>query len=157
ITQAGSINLGSGISFSGIDHIEFYARGSGSTLTLASPISGGSDVILFSEGDTNVNGNISATDDFESLSGGHFTTNGTTISANNIGIETLNGDVTIDGATLNSETLDITSGGNLNIGLNNPVTMNAVTLSLSAANNLNWSGGTLSGTATNSDGDVTIS
>jgi hypothetical protein len=157
ITQNGSINLGPEISFSGIDHLTFYARGADSNLTLASPISGGSVVHLFSEGDTNVNGNISVTGDFESLSGGHFTANGTTISANSIGIQTLNGGITIDGATLTSETLDITGGGDVNIGLNTPVTINAVTLSLSAANNLNWSGGTLSATATNSDGNVTIS
>ncbi len=157
ITGNGSINLGPEISFSGIDHLEFYARGADSNLTLASPISGGSVVHLFSEGNTNVNGNISVTDDFESLSGGHFTVNGATISANNIAIQTLNGDVTIDGATLTGETLDITGGGDVNIGLNTAVTINAVTLSLSAANNLNWSGGTLSATATNSDGDVTIS
>ncbi len=35
--------------------------------------------------------------------------------------------------------------------------INAVTISLSATNNLNWSGGTFSATATNSDGNVDIS
>ena len=90
ITQNGSINLGSDISFSGIDHLTFYARGSGSNLTLASPISGGSVVHLYSEGSTQVNGDISVSDTFTALTGGDFLAGEGSITATNIDIESLN-------------------------------------------------------------------
>jgi hypothetical protein len=90
ITQNGSIDLGSEISFSGIDHLSFYARGSGSNLTLASPISGGSVVHLYSQGSTQVNGNISVSDTFTSLTGGDFLAGNGLITATNIDILSLN-------------------------------------------------------------------
>jgi hypothetical protein len=97
ITQAGSITLGPEISFSGIDHLEFYARGSGSNLTLASPISGGAVVKLYSEGTVQVNGDITASSDFNSLSGGDYLSGTGTITAFNIDIESLS-NINIDGS-----------------------------------------------------------
>ena len=90
ITQNGAINLGSQISFSGIDHLTFYARGSGSNLTLASPISGGSVVHLNSEGSTQVNGNISVSNSFTSLTGQDFLAGNGTLTATNVDILSLN-------------------------------------------------------------------
>ncbi len=184
-TQNGSINLGSGISFVGEHDLNFYARGSGSNLTVASPITGNTNLEMRAEGNIQVNGAVN-TAQFLSYAGGDFLAGSGPITAtgsidihadhdvnfnlsqfsegtnssqtvtldagNNVNIDTSG-----DGATLTTETLTIAGGGDVNIGLNNPVTINAVTISLSAANNLNWSGGTLSATATNSDGNVSIS
>src|SRR6266404_4940189 len=135
-TQNGAINLGSEISFSGTGDLNFYARGSGSNLTLASPISGFTNLRLYSGGTTQINGDESATN-LSAFSGG---------------------DVNIDGATLTSETLNISGAGDVNIGFGkSAATLNAVSISLSAQHDLNWSGQTSDETATNSDGNVAIS
>jgi hypothetical protein len=134
-TQDGPITLGREISFSGLHDLTLYARGSLSDLTLGSDISTSSQVRLFAEHDIAMTSNIT-TQDIIALAGNNFGANG---------------------GSLNSETLDISAGGDVNLGLNTSTTLNAVTLTLSAGNNLNWSGGTLSATATNSDGNVTIS
>ncbi len=55
-TQNGSINLGSEVSFSGLDRMHIYARGTGSNLTIGSAISTNNDLRLYSEGTVQVNG-----------------------------------------------------------------------------------------------------
>jgi len=154
-TQNGSINLGPEISFSGIHDINFYARGAGSNLTLGSAISGGTRIRLWAQGTIRINGDESAANDFRAFSGGDFLAGTGTVTATDINIQSLS-NVNI-GGSLTSEILNILSAGNLNIGLSNPTTLSAVTISLNAGNNLNWSGGTLNATATNSDGTVDIS
>ena len=109
ITQNGSINLGSQILFSGIDHLTFYARGSGSNLTLASAISGGSVVHLNAEGTVQVNGNITVTDEFRSISGSDFLTGTGTITALNLDIESLSN------ITFDSSLFPDVAGGSLNL------------------------------------------
>jgi len=64
--------------------------------------------------------------------------------------------ITLDGGTISSETLIASSRGDLTIGTLTPVNLFAVTLSLLASNNLTWNGGTLTATATNSSGTVTL-
>ena len=56
-TQNGSINLGNTISFANMPQLQLYARGAGSNLTLASPMSGMGSVFLTAEGSVQVNGN----------------------------------------------------------------------------------------------------
>jgi hypothetical protein len=160
ITQDGSITLGPEISFSGIDHLEFYARGPDSSLTLNSPISGGSVVHLFSGGSLHVDTSVSATDEFKSLSGGNFLQDGGVINASNlimIGQSDPAGPstptITIDGATLTSDTVNIAGVGDINIGLNTPVTINSNELELSILNELDAGvpathGGTIAGDST---------
>lgn len=88
-TQNGSINLGSEISFSGFQDLNFYARGSGSNLTLASPISGiTGNLRLFSEGTIQLNGDI-GTANLRSFSGGDFLAGSGVITATNINIQSL--------------------------------------------------------------------
>src|ERR1700730_53899 len=88
-TVNGSINLGSGIGFSNIGHVTFYARGSGSNLTLGSAISGAAVVHLFSGGTVQVNGDITSSNDFKSFSGGDFLAGTGTVTAKNIDIQSL--------------------------------------------------------------------
>ncbi len=88
-TQNGSINLGSDIAFSGIPHFDFYARGAGSNLTLASPISGADVVNVNAEGTVQINGDITASSDFTSFSGGDYLSGTGTITAFNIDVESL--------------------------------------------------------------------
>ncbi len=64
--------------------------------------------------------------------------------------------ITLDGGTIQSETLLASSRGNLNVGTTLPVNLMAVTISLLATNNVAWDGGTLSATAVNSSGNVTV-
>ncbi|HWY51255.1 MAG TPA: FecR domain-containing protein [Chthoniobacterales bacterium] len=121
ITQDGSINLGSQISFSGIDHLSFYARGSSSNLTLASPISGGSVVDLYSGGTVQVNGNITVTDQFSSLSGGDFLAGSGVITATNVDIESLS-NINIDGSKFpnppdNSGSFVLNAANTLNVAV----------------------------------------
>ena len=108
-TQNGSINLGPEIAFSGIDHLDFYARGSGSNLTLASAISGGSVVHLNAEGTVQVNGNVTASSDFRSISGGDFLAGAGTITALNVDIESLSN------ITFDSSKFPDVAGGSLNL------------------------------------------
>ena len=87
-TEDGPITLGSDISFSGLRDINFYAGGSGSNLTLGSPISASSRIRLFAEGTIQVNGNESAPS-FRAFSGGDFLVGSGVVSAANIEIESL--------------------------------------------------------------------
>ena len=56
-TQNGAINLGNTISFANIPQLQLYARGTGSNLTLASPMTGMGSVLLTAEGSVQVNAN----------------------------------------------------------------------------------------------------
>ena len=118
-TQSGSITLGPDIAFSGISHLTFYARGTGSNLTLASPISGADVVHLDSEGTVQINGNLTATTEFRSFSGGDFLVGTGTITAQTIDIESLS-NLNIDARQFPSPTGDVTfiAGATLNATLN---------------------------------------
>ncbi len=118
-TQSGSITLGPDIAFSGISHLTFYARGTGSNLTLASPISGADVVHLDSEGTVQINGDITATTEFRSFSGGDFLAGTGMITAQTIDIESLS-NLNIDARQFPNPTGDLTfiAGGTLNATLN---------------------------------------
>jgi fibronectin-binding autotransporter adhesin len=64
--------------------------------------------------------------------------------------------ITLNGGTIQSETLLASSRGDLTIGTTTPVNLLAVTLSLVGSNNLAWSGGTLIAAASASSGNVTL-
>lgn len=66
------------------------------------------------------------------------------------------GQITLNGGLIQSETLFAFSRGDLTIGTTSPVTLSATTISLLAANNFSWSGGTLTTTATASSGNVIL-
>jgi hypothetical protein len=107
-TQNGSITLGPEIAFSGIPHLDLYARGTGSNLTMASPISGGDVVHLNAEGMVQINANISA-NDFRLISGGDFVTGTGLVTATSIDIQSLS-NITID----SSKFPDV-AGGSFNL------------------------------------------
>lgn len=84
----GSINL-SGISFENFERLEMYARGTGSNLTLAAPISNINHVRLRAEGSVQVNAPVTAVDEnFKAFAGVDFQT-GSTVNANQITIQSL--------------------------------------------------------------------
>ena len=56
-TQAGSIDLGANIAFSSVPELFLYARGAGSNLTVASPMTNMGAVTLDAEGNVQVNAN----------------------------------------------------------------------------------------------------
>jgi hypothetical protein len=64
--------------------------------------------------------------------------------------------ITIDGGTITSETLLVSSRGDLTVGGTTPVNLSAVTLSLLASRNLTLNGITSTATAGASSGDVLI-
>lgn len=64
--------------------------------------------------------------------------------------------ITINGGTIQSETLRVSSVGDLTVGTTTPVNLSAVTLSLLAQNALTWNGGTSTATATRSAGNVFV-
>jgi FecR protein len=64
--------------------------------------------------------------------------------------------ITLDGGTISSETLLVSSRGDLSVGSTTPVNLSAVTISLVASRNLVWNGGTLTAAASISTGDVTF-
>src|ERR1019366_8015615 len=120
-TQNGSIILDSNIAFSGISHLDFYARGTGSNLTLASPISGGDVVHLYSEGTVQVNGDITAASEFRSFSGGDFLAGSGVITATNVDVESLS-NINIDGSKFpnppdNSGSFVLNATNTLNIAI----------------------------------------
>jgi hypothetical protein len=112
-TQNGPITLGPEISFSGLDELIIYARGSSSDLTLGSDISTTSRVRLLAERDMSVTSSIT-TDDLYAFVG-------------------------------------------RNISIDGQAAIHAPTITLSAGQNLNWSGQTSDETAFNSNGNVSIS
>ena len=170
---AGQITVGGNVKVSSDDATQNGATGSGresasgGTIDLQSNLTTGTGITVTSNGGlfSFLNANAPGPGGSITLStkGADITVNGT-IEADRGTITMDQNDpagstpmITIDAATLTSETLNITGAGDVNVGLTNPATINAVTIALSAANNLNWSGGILSATATNSDGNVSIS
>ena len=115
-TQDGSINLGPEISFSGLHDINFYARGSGSNLTLGSAISVAERIRLWAQGAIQINGDESATD-FKAFSGGNFLAGTGTVTATNINIQSLS-NVNIDA----SKFPDV-AGGIINLNAANTLTI----------------------------------
>jgi hypothetical protein len=77
-TQDGPITLGPDISFSGLNELLIYARGSSSDLTLGSDISTASRVRLLAERDMSVTSSIT-TDDLYAFVGRNVTINGSAI------------------------------------------------------------------------------
>ena len=116
-TQGGSIVLGSEISFQNIQNLVFYARGTNAMLTVGSAINGVSNLVLTSEGSTQLNGNVAA-DSFQAFTGADFLQGIGTISASGIKITSLNGNITVDASRIP----DVATGG---------------TIELNAANTLN--------------------
>jgi FecR protein len=84
-TENGSIDLGPEISFSGLHDITFYARGSGSDLTLASDVSTMQKIRLYGEGNIQLNSDLT-TSELIAFSGGDFTLSGGSINAGSIQI-----------------------------------------------------------------------
>ena len=104
-TQNGSINLGPELAFSGLSKLEFYARGAGSALTLASPISTTNKLKLYAEGTIQVNADENVTS-LKAISGGDFLAGSGTVTATDIEIHSLS-NINIDG----SKFPDLPSGG----------------------------------------------
>ena len=103
-TQDGSINLGPEISFSGFHDLVFYARGAGSNLTLASPISATIKLRLFAEGSLQVS-SVNASLNAERVR---------LFASDSI---TLNGGVMSATAANSSGNVDIFAGNNISITL----------------------------------------
>lgn len=96
--------------------------------------------------------------------GSDIITNGATIQADRGTITLLHtgaplvgtAQITLNGGTIQSETLLASSRGNLTVGTTSPVTLADVTISLLASNNFTWNGGALIATASASSGNVTL-
>jgi hypothetical protein len=89
IALNGSINL-SGISFANFGELFIYARGSGSNLTLAAPISNLDKVRLRAEGDIQLNSPAKVNQNLKALSGNNLVAN-STVNANQITLQALGG------------------------------------------------------------------
>ncbi|PYK76473.1 MAG: hypothetical protein DME42_00010 [Verrucomicrobia bacterium] len=114
-TQNGSIILDSGISFENIPNLFFYARGDSVSLKLASPISGSGNLLLNSEGTVQVDGNVSATN-FNAFSQGDFLNGSGIITAHDVTINSIGGNVTFDASKfpdVAGGTVDLTANGTL--------------------------------------------
>ena len=124
-TQNGSIILGDGISFENIPNLFFYARGDSVSLKLASPISGASNLLLNSEGTVQVNGNVSVTN-FNAFSQGDFLDGSGIITAHDVTINSIGGNVTFDVSKfpdVAGGTLDLTANGTLTfVPVTGPIT-----------------------------------
>jgi hypothetical protein len=77
-TQNGPITLGPEVSFSGLDDLRIYARGSSSDLTLGSDISTTNKVRLFAERDMSITSSIT-TDDLRAFVGRNVSISGSAI------------------------------------------------------------------------------
>ncbi len=143
VTQAGSINLTSDISFQNIGFVFIYARGAGSTLTLATPILGAARVDLRAESSMQLMTGITAAGDLKFVAGGDLVTTGT---EGNAQFEVNNVGGTIAGTRSDRGNITLVAGGNLS----------SQNLSLLLANN---AGGNISGTGGNilvtTGGDLT--
>ncbi|HEX4667918.1 MAG TPA: FecR family protein [Chthoniobacterales bacterium] len=127
-TQEGSITLGSEISFEGIDKLFFYARGTGSTLTLDSPISGTTDLTAIAQGDIILNNPFAFTATGATDSGLH----GEFIAGENL-IAQSDFTITVDNSN-GGDTLD--HGGRITLSADNAVTIGGSSgLNLTIANN----------------------
>ena len=113
-TQNGSIDLGSEISFSGLHDIAFYARGSGSMLTLASDVTTTNRIRLYGEGGIQLSSDLSTQDLIA------FT----------------NGDFDFTAGSIDAETISIISGGDLTFSLGTPLSFNTKTFLLQAEGNI---------------------
>src|SRR4029077_1999027 len=100
-TQNGPINLGPEISFSGLHDVTFYARGTGSMLTLGSDVSTTNKIRLYGEGGIQLANNLN-TQDLIAFTGGDFDFNSGSVTA---------------------QTLSVMAGANINIGVITPVTI----------------------------------
>ncbi len=127
-TQDGSINLGPEISFEGIPRLYFYARGTGSSLTLDSPVTGTTNLTLASEGDIVFNNAFSLTESGAIDQGFNFiaiantnlvATNGLTVTLDNSnGGDTLDQPSSIGLETFGALTANGDAGLNLTIANN---------------------------------------
>jgi hypothetical protein len=127
-TQDGSIDLGPEISFEGIPNLFFYARGTGSSLTLDSPITGTTNLTLASEGEIIFNNAFNLTETGATDQGLHFNAlantnlvanNGlTAVIDNSNGGDTLDQEVSITLETLGALTANGDAGLNLTIANN---------------------------------------
>ncbi|MFL6584023.1 MAG: FecR domain-containing protein [Chthoniobacterales bacterium] len=139
--QNGSIQL-SGISFQNINTLIMYARGTGSNLSLAAPISGVTQLRLFAEGDIQINDQESVTA-FRATAGNDFLTGTGPISAQSVFVSTgrdINFSAqqfSVGAATGN--TLFLGAGRNLNIDISGDqsvfsnaasVTLNGTTINI---------------------------
>jgi hypothetical protein len=79
-----------------------------------------------------------------------------TISIQTAAASTGTAQITLNGGSVQSETLLASAQGNLNIGTTTPVNLSAITLSLLASNNISWSGGTYVASASASTGTVIV-
>ncbi len=128
-TQNGSIILDSGISFQNIPNLFFYVRGDSVSLNLASPISGSNNLLLDSEGTLQINGNVSATN-FNAFSQGDFLDGSGIITAHDVTINSIGGNVTFDASKFPDVAggiLDLTANGTLTfIPAGGPITRASV-------------------------------
>jgi len=113
-TQNGSIDLGPEISFSGLHDIVFYARGSGSMLTLASDVTTTNRIRLYGEGGIHLSSDLSTQDLIA------FT----------------NGDFDFTAGSIDAETISIISGGDLSFSVGTPLSFNTKTFLLQAEGNI---------------------
>jgi FecR-like protein len=102
-TVNGPINLTSDVSFDGISLLYIYARGAGSTLTLASPILNSDNVFLASQGSMDLMVGITANDSLTFIAGGDLTVTGS-------------GQFTVGnvGGTINAASIALRVGGSIN-------------------------------------------
>ncbi len=140
-TEAGSINLGSGISFNGPTDLNFYARGSTSDLTLGSDATSSGNIRLYAGRDIQVNSAIS-TPTFTAFSGGDFFANasGTNIMADNIDVESLS-NITIDASKVPDP---VSVGGAIIFNA-----ADTVNLALYGGGNFGWDSLNIQGTTVN--------
>jgi hypothetical protein len=170
-SSAGAINVNSSILVSSNDPNgpgPLRRSAAGGTLSLTSGLTTGNAITfgagaqllsLLNAGAPGPAGQITITS-----AGGNIIDNGATIEADR-GTITIQhsgapavgtAQITLNGGTIQSETLLASSRGDLTIGTTTPVNLADVTISLLASNNLAWSGGTLVSTASASSGNVTL-
>ncbi|MEY2518327.1 MAG: hypothetical protein QOF24_86 [Verrucomicrobiota bacterium] len=170
-SSAGAINVNSSILVSSNDPNgpgPLRRSAAGGTLSLTSGLTSG-NAITFGAGTQLLSllnasapgpaGQITITS-----AGGNIIDNGATIQADR-GTITIQhsgapaigtAQITLNGGTIQSETLLASSRGDLTIGTTTPVNLADVTISLLATNNFSWNGGTLVATASASSGNVTV-
>jgi len=135
-TVSGSITLGPEISFSGLPSLFIYARGLASDLVMDADVSGTSNLVLAAERDVSLNGTTISSTILDIVAGGTLEISGgasldattMTLSATNL--------LDLDGATLISSTLTMSSVGDLVIGATGDVSINAASITLAAGNTL---------------------
>jgi hypothetical protein len=102
-TEAGSIDLTSDLSFQNLKTLLIYARGLGSNLTLASPISGVTQLILAAENAVRIGTNLNVFSSLAVNAGGDLGSNGALALA-----------VQNSGRTIDTDgSINLTAGGNI--------------------------------------------